>query len=63
MRGMRKKLPAAVLAYFRKEGATGGYRAAANMTAAQRSARASKASKAAAVVRTQKRLAKGTPKP
>lgn len=58
---MRKRLPNDVLAYFRQEGARGGKRSAETSTAAERKARATKASKAAAVARTKKRLAK-TPK-
>jgi hypothetical protein len=50
------------LAYYREQGAKGGRiggkRAAANMTAAQRKARATKASQAAAVARTKKKHAK-----
>jgi len=59
---MRKRLPPDVLAYFRAEGirggSIGGKRSAANMTAAQRKARAIKASKAAAAARTKKAQAK-----
>ena len=62
MIGVAKRLPEHVLDYFRKEGAKGGAiggkRAAANMTAAQRKARATKASKAATVARAAKKLAK-----
>lgn len=62
---MSKRLPEDVLNYFRKQGAIGGAiggkRAAENSTAAERKARATKASKAAAAARTKKRLAK-TPK-
>jgi hypothetical protein len=50
------------LAYYRAHGAMGGKiggkRAAANMTAAQRKARATKASQAAAVARTKKKQTK-----
>jgi hypothetical protein len=57
-----RKLPAEALAYFRaigkRHGASGGKRAAANMTPAERKARAVKASKAAAAARTKKRNAK-----
>jgi hypothetical protein len=52
------------LDYFREQGAkgakfgaSGGKKAAANMTAAQRKARASKAAKAAAVARSKKKRA------
>jgi hypothetical protein len=59
---MRTRLPAAVLDYFRKQGAKGGKiggkRAAANMTAAQRSERATTASKAAAIARIAKAKAR-----
>jgi len=59
---MRKRLPADVLEYFRAEGrrggSIGGKRSAANMTPAQRKARATKASQAAALVRTKKKQAK-----
>ena len=59
---MAKKLPADVLAYFRKQGAKGGKiggkRSLETMTAAQRSARATKASKAAAAARKAKFKAK-----
>jgi hypothetical protein len=59
---MRKRLPADVLEYFRAEGrrggSIGGKRSAANMTAAQRKARAVKASQAAAVARTKRAKAK-----
>ncbi len=40
----KKKLPPEVLEYFRKEGSKGGKKAAANLTPAQRRARAKKAS-------------------
>lgn len=57
---MKKKLPDAVLEYFRKEGARGAKMQAAAMTPAQRTARATKASKAAALARTtKKKKAKG----
>ena len=50
------------LAYYQAQGAKGGKiggkRAAANMTPAERKARATKASKAAAVARTKKKHAK-----
>jgi hypothetical protein len=52
---MRKRLPADVLAYFRKEGARGARLQAANMTPAERKARATKASQAAALARTKKK--------
>jgi len=54
----RSRLPAAALEYFRaigkRHGASGGKRAAANMTPAERKARATKASRAAAAARTAK---------
>lgn len=57
-----KRLPEDVLNYFRKQGAIGGAiggrRAAANATAAERKARATKASRAAAIARTAKKNAK-----
>lgn len=57
----RNKLPAAALDYFRalgkQHGASGGKRAAANMTADERRARATKASQAAAKARTKKKRA------
>jgi hypothetical protein len=40
----KKKLPPDVLDYFKKEGSRGGKKAAASMTAEQRSARAQNAS-------------------
>lgn len=50
------------LTYFREQGAKGGKiggpAAAANMTAAQRKARATKAGRAAAVARTKRKQAK-----
>jgi hypothetical protein len=52
------KLPDDVLQYFRHQGARGGKLAGKQMTAAERKARALKASKAAAAARTKKRLAK-----
>lgn len=59
---LRQQLTAEQLEYFRQQGAKGGKiggtRAAANMTAAQRKARATKASLAAAAVRTKKKQAK-----
>jgi hypothetical protein len=45
--------------YFRKEGARGGKLGAKAMSPAERKARALKASKAAAVVRSAKKKAKG----
>lgn len=48
----KKKLPAAVLEYFRREGSRGAKLQAQRMTAAERKARATKASHAAAVART-----------
>jgi hypothetical protein len=57
---MTKKLPPTVLAYFREQGAKGGRiggrRALETMTAAERTARAKKASAAAVLAR--KRAAK-----
>jgi hypothetical protein len=66
MSRMSKRLSEDALDYFRQQGArggnlggaSGGKRAAANMTAAQRKARAIKASKAAAAVRAKKKNAK-----
>lgn len=55
---MKRKLPDAVLDYFRKEGARGATMQAAAMTPEQRKARATKASKAAAAARTKKKNAK-----
>jgi hypothetical protein len=63
---MRKRLSEDALDYFRKQGAkggklggaSGGRRAAANMTPAQRKARATKASKAAAAARSAKAKAR-----
>lgn len=55
---MKKKLPDSVLDYFRKEGSRGARLQAANMTPAERSARATKASLAAAVARSAKAKAK-----
>lgn len=52
------RLPDDVLQYFRDQGARGAKKAAANMTPAQRKARATKASKAAAVARTKRKHAK-----
>jgi hypothetical protein len=54
----RKRLPDAVLEYFRKEGSRGAKMQAAAMTPAQRTARATKASRAAALARTKKKQAK-----
>lgn len=52
---MAKRLPDEVLDYFRKEGARGATLQAAAMTPAQRKARATKASQAAALARTKKK--------
>jgi hypothetical protein len=52
------KLSDDVRAYFSTLGTRGGKRAAAAMTPAQRTARATKASRAAAVARTKKKHAK-----
>jgi len=60
MAAMRKRLPPDVLDYFRKEGARGGRIAGKTMTATERTARATKASQAAAVARTKKRLKKAS---
>jgi len=61
MRGMAKRMPPEVLAYLRTMGKAygklGGKTAAKNMTAAERTARAKKASMAAAKQRTAERLA------
>jgi hypothetical protein len=58
----RRKVPTDVQEYFRaigkRFGARGGKQAAQNMTAAQRKARATKASQAAAAARTKKKQAK-----
>jgi len=60
---MAKRMPPEVLAYLQGLGKTygklGGKTAAQNMTAEQRSARAKKASLAAAKKRTEQRLKKG----
>lgn len=45
--------------YFRKQGSKGGAKSWAKMSKAERTARATKASKAAAVVRSAKKKAKG----
>ena len=55
---MRKRLPDDVLDYFRQQGARGGTIGNQSMTAAQKKARATKASQAAAVARTKKKNAK-----
>ena len=59
---MSKRLSADALAYFREQGAKGGKiggkRAAALLSPAERKARATKASKAAALARTKKKHAK-----
>lgn len=59
---MPPRLSKDALDYFRAQGARGGKiggkRAAANMTAAERKARATKASKAASAARTEKKNAK-----
>ena len=58
----RPRLSEDALSYFREEGAKGGKiggpAAAANMTAAERKARATKASRAAALARIKKKQAK-----
>jgi hypothetical protein len=58
---MAKRVPPEVIEYFKrlgKYGKLGGNAAAANMTAEERSARAKKASLAAAAKRTAERLAR-----
>jgi hypothetical protein len=55
---MKKRLPDDVLDYFRKQGSRGAKLQAAAMTPAQRKARATKASLAAAAARTKKAQAK-----
>lgn len=59
---MAKRLSDDALEYFRKQGARGGKlggaKSWANLTPAERKARATKASKAAAVARTKKKRAK-----
>ncbi|HWF86661.1 MAG TPA: hypothetical protein VG222_17505 [Vicinamibacterales bacterium] len=52
------RLPADVVEYFRREGSRGATLQAANMTASERKARATKASRAAAVARMKKKQAK-----
>jgi hypothetical protein len=54
----KKPLPEDVLNYFRAQGSRGGTIGNQSMTAAQKKARALKASHAAAVVRTAKAKAK-----
>jgi hypothetical protein len=58
------KLPAAALEFFRKQGARGGKiggkRSLETMTPAERSARALKASRAAAIARSEKARAKAS---
>jgi hypothetical protein len=62
MPAMAKRLPAAVLEYFRQQGARGGRiggkRSLETMTADERSARAKKASQAAAAARRNRRRAR-----
>lgn len=55
---MAKGLSKEALDYFRQQGAKGGKLAAKGSTPAERSARALKASKAAALARTKKKHAK-----
>jgi hypothetical protein len=55
---VRKRLSDDALDYFRQQGARGGKIGAQTMTAAQRKARATKASQAAALARTKKKQAK-----
>jgi hypothetical protein len=54
----RKRLPDDVLEYFRQQGKRGATMQAAAMTPAERKARATKASQAAALARTKKKHAK-----
>jgi hypothetical protein len=58
----KRQLPKDALDYFRRQGARGGKmggaKSWANLTAAERKARATKASKAAALARTKKKRAK-----
>jgi len=56
----KKKLPDAVLDYFKQQGSRGGTIGSQGMTAAARTARARKAGQAAAVARTKKKHAKAT---
>jgi hypothetical protein len=62
----RPRLSEDALTYFREQGAKGGKiggpAAAANMTAAERKARATKASRAAALARMKKKQAKAAGK-
>jgi len=58
MQGVTRKLSEDALDYFRKQGAKGGTIAGQSMTPAQRKARATKASQAAAIARTKKKRAK-----
>ncbi len=59
---LRKQLPAEVLNYFKAQGARGGKMGGAkgwaSLTPAQRKARATKASRAAAAARTKKKQAR-----
>lgn len=55
---MKKTLSEDALAYFREQGARGGTIGSKGMTAAQRKARATKASHAAARARTKQKAAK-----
>ena len=57
---MKARLSKEALEYFRKEGARGAKMQAAAMTPAERKARATKASKAAAVARTRKKKEKAS---
>ena len=56
---MKKTLSDDAIAYFRRQGAKGGKISRETSTPAQRSARATKASRAAALARTKKKQAKG----
>lgn len=56
---MAKRLSADMRAYFGQLGTRGGKRAAALLSPEQRSARATKASKAAALARTKKKQGNG----
>jgi hypothetical protein len=55
---MKTRLPDDVLKYFQRQGSRGGTIGSNLLTAAQRKARAVKASRAAAVARTKKALRK-----
>jgi hypothetical protein len=57
---MTRRLPDEALNFFRAHGARGGKIAGRTMTPAERKARATKASRAAALARTKKKHAKKT---